>query len=198
MFVSVQLLVKSLWQLYQQMHWQLSELLSQFLCKWKSLTPQSEWGWKWRKMLDFGWPGRSQMLMWWLLQNKKDPRRSISWRSNIGTIHTIMLNNINFCNKPARCCGGEFRFKICESWLILLQIFQLSDQAFAILTANIFIYFSSTKTATYLQAWRAVPTSSSYFLHLPKVPVQVFNALANNLALEDTKKISGKKYRNYN
>jgi len=38
---------------------------------------------------------------------------------------------------------------------------------------------------SWLQAARAVPTSSSYFLHFPKVAVQFFNALAKFFADED-------------
>ena len=60
------------------------------------------------------------------------------------------------------------------------------------------INFMNARTLTYLQAARAGLTSSSYFLHFPKVAVHFFNAVAKFLAFLDTKKLCSKYDRNYN
>jgi len=60
----------------------------------------------------------------------------------------------------------------------------LRDERAAELAFRFFSFFFNTPVSI-VQAWIAVPTSSSYFLHFPKALVQFFSALANSFDCAD-------------
>jgi len=62
--------------------------------------------------------------------------------------------------------------------------FVLRDERAAEFFFRFLSFFTSTEVSR-LQAWIAVPTSSSYFRHVPKALVHFFSALANSFDFED-------------